>query len=406
MRKIAIIGAGQSGLQLGIGLLDAGYKVTILTNRTADEIANGPITSSQVMFGPTIATERALGLEMWADEYPAMDRLSLSVADGQGGCVVDWAADLSDPSNSIDQRVKFPRWMAEFEKRGGELKIADVDVTTLETLSGEFDLVVVSSGKGEISRIFERDAERSEFDKPQRSLAMIYVNGMEPRAGGAKGGLSICPGAGEYLNFAALTLSGVCDIMLFEAIPGGPMDTWKDVAPGDLVEKAKSVLAEFFPWETKRCGSISMTDEKAVLRGAFPPTVRKPIGRLPSGKGVLGLGDVLVLNDPLAGRGSNGAAMAATRYLERIIARGDEAFDEAWMTDTFEYFWEWGQWGVEFTTVQLRVPPDPQLLKYVVASNSIPGLKNEFIRGLEDPSQIQWLMKDGETDKFLANFAS
>lgn len=406
MRKIAIIGAGQSGLQLGIGLRDHGYEVTILTNRTAEEVRSGPILSSQVMFGPTIATERALGLEMWVDEYPPMDKLSLSVSDGQGGCVVDWSSELDDPANSIDQRVKFPRWMEEFEKRGGTLKIEEVGVETLEALAKDFDLVIVSSGKGEISRIFERDAERSEFDKPQRSLAMLYVNGMEARPDGARGGLGIAPGAGEYLNFAALTLSGVCDIMLFEAVPGGPMDTWKGVEPEGLIEKSKEVLKQFFPWEFERCGSIRMTDARAVLRGAFPPTVRKPVGRLPSGQTIFGMGDVLVLNDPLAGRGSNGAAIAATRYMERIVERGEQPFDEAWMTDTFEYFWEAGRWGVEFTNVQLRVPPAPHLLKFIMATENNPDLAREFTKGLEDSTQVQWLADPAETEKFLADFGA
>lgn len=34
MKRIAIVGAGQSGLQLGLGLLDAGYEVTMFSNRT------------------------------------------------------------------------------------------------------------------------------------------------------------------------------------------------------------------------------------------------------------------------------------------------------------------------------------------------------------------------------------
>ncbi|CAI0778940.1 hypothetical protein [Serratia entomophila] len=32
MRNIAIVGAGQSGLQLALGLLAAGYRVTLMTN--------------------------------------------------------------------------------------------------------------------------------------------------------------------------------------------------------------------------------------------------------------------------------------------------------------------------------------------------------------------------------------
>jgi len=34
MRKIAIVGAGQSGLQLALGLLQKGYEVTVISNRT------------------------------------------------------------------------------------------------------------------------------------------------------------------------------------------------------------------------------------------------------------------------------------------------------------------------------------------------------------------------------------
>ena len=41
MKRIAIIGAGQSGLQLGLGLLAAGYEVTILSDRSADAIRHG-----------------------------------------------------------------------------------------------------------------------------------------------------------------------------------------------------------------------------------------------------------------------------------------------------------------------------------------------------------------------------
>ncbi|EPM61826.1 hypothetical protein A262_05499 [Pseudomonas syringae pv. actinidiae ICMP 19073] len=34
MRRIAIVGAGQAGLQLALGLLAEGYHVTLTTNRT------------------------------------------------------------------------------------------------------------------------------------------------------------------------------------------------------------------------------------------------------------------------------------------------------------------------------------------------------------------------------------
>jgi 2-polyprenyl-6-methoxyphenol hydroxylase-like FAD-dependent oxidoreductase len=38
MRRITIIGAGQAGLHLGIGLVDAGYEVTLFSDRTPKAI--------------------------------------------------------------------------------------------------------------------------------------------------------------------------------------------------------------------------------------------------------------------------------------------------------------------------------------------------------------------------------
>jgi glycine/D-amino acid oxidase-like deaminating enzyme len=41
MRKILIVGAGQSGLQLALGLNTAGYEVTVMTAYTGQEIHDG-----------------------------------------------------------------------------------------------------------------------------------------------------------------------------------------------------------------------------------------------------------------------------------------------------------------------------------------------------------------------------
>jgi hypothetical protein len=50
MRRILIVGAGQSGLQLGLSLLAEGYEVTIMSARTPDEIRTGWPTSTRSMF--------------------------------------------------------------------------------------------------------------------------------------------------------------------------------------------------------------------------------------------------------------------------------------------------------------------------------------------------------------------
>lgn len=70
MRKILIVGAGQSGLQLALGLQSRGYEVTVMSNRTADEIRHGRVMSTQCMFGTALGHERDLGLGFWEDRTP------------------------------------------------------------------------------------------------------------------------------------------------------------------------------------------------------------------------------------------------------------------------------------------------------------------------------------------------
>ncbi|MFD1807897.1 hypothetical protein ACFSHQ_06235 [Gemmobacter lanyuensis] len=72
MRTITIIGGGQSGLQLGIGLLQAGHKVRVVQNRTAEDIATGKVLSSQCMFHTAVQNERDLGIDFWSDICPRL----------------------------------------------------------------------------------------------------------------------------------------------------------------------------------------------------------------------------------------------------------------------------------------------------------------------------------------------
>lgn len=69
-QRIAIVGAGQSGLQMALGLQARGYRVTLLSNRTPDQIRAGKVMSSQCMFDRALQTERDLDLNWWEDACP------------------------------------------------------------------------------------------------------------------------------------------------------------------------------------------------------------------------------------------------------------------------------------------------------------------------------------------------
>lgn len=90
MRKILVVGAGQSGLQLALGLQSKGYEVTLMSNRTADEIRTGRVMSTQCMFDTALQHERDLQLDFWARQAPRIKGLGVSVAAPDGSRAVDW----------------------------------------------------------------------------------------------------------------------------------------------------------------------------------------------------------------------------------------------------------------------------------------------------------------------------
>ncbi len=89
MRKILIVGGGQAGLQLGLGLVLNGYDVTVVSNRTPDDIRTGRVMSSQCMFHTALQHERDLGISYWEEECPPVEGIALSVPapDGNGKAI-------------------------------------------------------------------------------------------------------------------------------------------------------------------------------------------------------------------------------------------------------------------------------------------------------------------------------
>lgn len=386
MRRIAIVGAGQSGLQLGLGLLETGYDVTIITNRTADEIRQSKVMSSQCMFHTALQTEREWGINFWEEQCPAVEGIGFTLVNPeQSSKAFEWSARLERYAQSVDQRVKMPYWMEEFERRGGRLVIQDVGIDELEHLSAEYELVLLAAGKGEVVKQFERDETRSVFEQPQRALALTYVKGMKPISPYSRVTFNIIPGVGEYFAFPSLTLNGPCDIMVFEGIPNGPMDDWGNAkTPEQHLQYSLEILKQFVPWEYERCKDVELTDAGGFLAGRFAPTVRKPVLTLPSGRKILGMADALVVNDPVTGQGSNNAAKCSKIYFDAILANDNQHFDEAWMVETFERYWSYAEKVVLWTNSFLVPPKDHVIDLLQVASQNQP-VASILANNFDDP---------------------
>lgn len=358
------------------------------------------------MFDSALATERELGLNLWDAKCPPVEGISFAVPSPLGSKAIDWSARLDNPAQSVDQRVKIPRWMEQFQNAGGELRIKEAGIHELERCVDGYDLVVVASGKGELARIFTVDCGRSPYAKPQRALALTYVRKMRPRAPYAAVSFNTVPNVGEYFVFPALTTTGPCEIMVFEGVPGGPMDCWEDVrTPEQHVERSKHILEEFLPWEAERCSDIELTDANGTLVGRLTPTVRNGVAILPSHRHVLGMADAVVLNDPLTGQGSNNAAKCAEIYLESIIERGEQPADPHWMQETFDRYWTgYAKWVTEWTNLMLR--PPAHVLQLMDCAGKIPAVAAAVANGFDDPrSLFPWFMERAEAEAFVKKAA-
>jgi len=404
MKRIAIIGAGQSGLQLALGLLDAGYEVTLVSDRSAEEIRTGNVMSSQCMFDSALQTERDLNLNLWEQECPRVEGISFTVPGALGEKNIDWTARLDNYAQAVDQRIKMPQWMAEFQADGGQLIIAEAQISDVEAYARSHDLTVVATGKGNLGRLFQRDASRSPYQKPQRVLALTYVKNMTPRGEYPAVCFNLIPGVGEYFVFPALTETGPCEIMVFEGIPGGPMDCWAGVQTADQhLAKSKWILETYLPWEAERCANIELTDPRGILSGSLIPVVRRPVASLPSGQKVLGLADAVVLNDPITGQGSNNAAKSADIYLKCIIEQADRPADQEWMEQTFDRYWTgYARWVTEWTNLLLN--PAPHVLKIFASAAKLPEVAGAVANGFDDPRSLSsWFMEAPAAELYLEN---
>ncbi|MEV0849225.1 styrene monooxygenase/indole monooxygenase family protein [Streptomyces sp. NPDC049954] len=409
MRKILVVGAGQSGLQLALGLQSNGYEVTLMSNRTADEIRSGRVMSTQCMFHTALQHERDLQLNFWESQAPRIEGLGVSVAAPDSSRAVDWVGRLDGYAQSVDQRVKMAGWMETFAQRGGQLVIHGAAVSDLDYFARTYDLVLVSAGKGELVSMFERDASRSPYEAPQRALAVAYVHGLGPRPEHPEFDAVRCnlvPGVGELFVMPTLTTSGRADILFWEGVPGGPLDVFKGVKdPSEHLALTLELMEKYVPWEYARATKVELTDAHGTLAGRYAPTVRKPIGRLPGGGAVLGVADVVVANDPVTGQGSNSASKCAAAYLGAILDRGDLPFDEEWMQSAFDRYWDTAQHVTKWTNAMLGVPPE-HVLNLIGAAGQLQPVADRFANGFNDPADFENFFYEPEKTAALLESAA
>lgn len=397
-RRIAVVGAGQAGLQAALALLGRGYAVTLVAEREPDDVERGRVKSSQCLFGEALQLERAAGIEFGRDACPPINAITFGAVDARSpnGRMIAWRGTLSRGAAAIDQRIKFAALLREVPRRGGTVRIATADVAMLEELAASHDLVLVATGRGEPGQLFERDAVRSVFRTPQRVLGLTFLH-CDGRVGPADAvSFNVVPGIGEIFVMPALTHSGPCHVAVFEGIAGGPLDCWRDVKSASAhLGRSLDLMRRFTPWELDACRYVELTDANGTLTGSFAPMVRHPVAVLPSGRAVLGMGDAVVLHDPITGQGANGAVKCAAAYVEAIVERGLLPFTHGWMLSAFAAYWRDAAYAVQWTNSML-FPPVPHVLGLFRAAQRNPALATRLADGFDDPSSLYPAWSDAQ----------
>ncbi|HVR97511.1 MAG TPA: styrene monooxygenase/indole monooxygenase family protein [Thermoanaerobaculia bacterium] len=404
MRRIAIIGSGQAGLLTAHGLLKAGYPVTLFSDRTPEQwLWESRPTGTAGRFEMALSYERELGLDDWEDVAPHGRGVHLTFCPKIGNRLVTLAGQIEDGRHflAIDLRLQSHRWMKGFEARGGELVIETVGVERLDDIAAAHDLTIVAAGKAELARVFERDASRSPYETPQRNLAMVIVKGLRMGFEGVpylpvKFNLIQAVGEGFWVPYHHRDLGPTWNLV-FEAIPGGPADRFQGARTGrEAVEIARGVIRDLFPWDAAWADGMELADDNGWLVGRFAPVVKKPVGQLPSGRIVTGVGDTLVLLDPVSGQGANSGNKMARNLVESIAAHGDRPFDAAWMATTFETYWRrHGQPINDFNNLFLE-PITPAAQELLIAQYGVDGRSDDprqaiadaFITAFDDPARL------------------
>jgi 2-polyprenyl-6-methoxyphenol hydroxylase-like FAD-dependent oxidoreductase len=403
MTSIGIVGTGISGLQLALTLQQAGMDTTVYAERTAAEMRAGRLPNSVVRFGSTVARERALGIDCWESCIEAMH---VSILDTP----IAFCGRVAEPACAVDFRMYLPLLLETYVERGGRVEYGAMGPHGVVARSGDHDLTVVAAGRESIGAFFPRDERRSPHTAPQRILCSALYRGVAPTEPNG-GAMCLAPGVGEVFTFPFISRhDGPVSAILFEAIPGGPLEPIARASYADdpraFDALALDLLHRYAPALHARIdpAAFGVTDARDILQGALTPVVRRPFCEVAPGRFVVALGDAYVTNDPIAGQGANLGSACADAVADAICR--DDTYDEFFCRGLARRLWVAAEPVVQFSNA-LLAPPPPHVEAILGAAWQDASVADAFIDNFAHPDAM-WraIATPARAATFLANVAT
>src|SRR5262249_28415084 len=157
---------------------------------------------------------------------------------------------------------------------------------------------------------------RSPFQEAPRRLLGGLFRGVRRKVPSVFG-YNFMPGIGEFYDLPFVTKEGLGTALLFEIIPGGPLEPLLSLRyegdPGAVDAAILAAVREHGPdtYATIDPAAFGLTGPIDLVSGAVIPTARRGFVPLAGGRFAMAIGDGFASMDPITGQGGNAAARAA-----------------------------------------------------------------------------------------------
>ncbi|MDR2635560.1 MAG: hypothetical protein LBC08_01890 [Campylobacteraceae bacterium] len=417
-RSAAIIGAGIAGSSAALGLLDAGFKVTLYSDKDRKTLLHGvPATGTAIYFGKPSQEADAQIIENIYGEDSFTDGFSVRAYNPDKTPLLTFDTDFRYfRAQGVDPRLRADDRIRRFIERGGTFKVEDVTIDTLDKIANENDLTLVATGKGGLIDLFEIDKSRTVYSEPQRYLLTVNVAGLpydkktfdyRSKAGWKHNLFTANNEQGEIFTGGILHKDiGQSWSLLGFAKPNSEWRQRFDKATDSAssLQIFKDIFHDYFPEDAAEIDKFTLieSDPFTWLKGAVTPHVRKAVAFTKSKKPVAALGDTAIIFDPIAGQGAQNVSIQVAAFV-KAAKEHKGAFDADWITRQFDAHWaNHGYGATETTRLYLEDP------KYAAHSQALFTAATVHERGgaalfrfQSEPSLILGLQTKEAIEKYI-----